>query len=219
MPENRTQLILVRHGETDDNARGVFQGQGGSGLNALGRDQASRLAARLAPHRAAIAAVYASDLLRARETAEIVGRAVGREPVLDPDLREVFLGSWQGLGYKEIAERFPDEWAAWRNGVDFKRGGGESYSELGARVSASIGRIAAAHPGETAVVVSHGAAIKVFIAMVFGSGLESMRRFRVSINTAVNLVERDAEGAYHLAIWNDASHLGDPLLDSLAPRG
>ena len=92
-----TRILLVRHGETDDNKNFVFQGQTGLGLNAHGRDQAARLAGRLVRAARRPAALVASDLDRAVQTAEILGRALGLEPSLDAGLREVFLGAWQGL--------------------------------------------------------------------------------------------------------------------------
>jgi probable phosphoglycerate mutase len=212
-----TKLILVRHGETDDNRNLVFQGQDGRGLNAHGRDQAARLAARLvaAAIKARPAGLYASDLERARETAEILGRALGLTPRLDPDLREVFLGGWQGLSHTDVAARFPEEWAAWQRGEDLKRGGGESYAELGDRVARAVGRVADAHPGEAAVMVSHGAAIKIFVARVLGLSTAALRAFRVATNTGVTVVERTTEGAYRLLVWNDAAHLHDVVVDAL----
>jgi probable phosphoglycerate mutase len=213
----RSRLILVRHGETDDNRNGVFQGQLGEGLNALGRKQAARLAARLSAADPP-AALYTSDLARARETAAILGDALGFSPVPDPDLREVYLGGWQGLSYAEIAERFPEEWAAWRAGKDVRRGGGETYAELGDRVSRSMLRVAEAHPGQAAVVVSHGAALKSFVARVLGLGAEGMRAFRVQGNTGVSVVERD-EGLYRLLVWNDEGHLHDAVLALLSAPG
>lgn len=210
-----TKILLIRHGETDDNKDLRFQGQSGRGLNALGRDQAARLAARLAALSARPAALYASDLDRARETAEIVGRAVGLAPAFDPDLREVFLGGWQGLTQAEISARFPEEWAAFRRGEDLHRGGGESYVELGDRVSRAIDRVAAAHPGALAAVVSHGAAIKIFTARVLRMPTAGLRSFRVMANTGVTVVERSAEGAYRLLVWNDAAHLHDAVAEAL----
>src|SRR6202020_809574 len=100
------------------------QGQLGLGLNALGREQAALLRARLPRAAVRPSELVPSDLDRARETAEILAAALGLTPLADPDLREVYLGRWQGLSYTEIAERFPDEWAAWRAGHDVRRGGG-----------------------------------------------------------------------------------------------
>ena len=208
----KTKLLLIRHGETDDNHRRLFQGQGGSGLNARGRDQASRLAARFTRVGLRASALYCSDLTRAQETADILAPALGLQPIADPALREVNVGSWQGLGYEDIAARYPEEWAAWRRGVDFKRGGGETYAELGDRVAAALDGVTAAHAGETVVIVSHGAAIKVLVGRVLGLDAVGLRRYRVASNTGVTLVERDGEEDT-LMIWNDASHLEDPLIE------
>ena len=213
---NTTRVLLVRHGETDDNRNQIFQGQLGRGLNALGREQAALLAARLALAAERPAAILSSDLDRARETAEILGAALGLAPALDPDLREVYLGAWQGLTHTEIAARFPDEWAAWRAGKDVRRGGGETYAELGERVYRSISSIADAHPGRTTLVVSHGAALKGFVARVLGLASEGMRAFRVQANTGVTLVERDEEGVWRLLALNDEAHLRDPVLEALS---
>ncbi len=211
-----TKLLLVRHGETDDNKNLVFQGQTGRGLNARGREQAGKLAARLAAAGSRPRAMVTSDLDRARETAEILGAALDLAPSLDPDLREVYLGAWQGLSYAEIAARFPEEWAAWRAGEDIHRGGGETYAELGERVARAMERIADTYEGGAVVVVSHGAALKSFVARVLGIGTAGMRAFRVAVNTGVTIVERDAERRWLLAVWNDAAHLGDAVAESLS---
>ena len=207
-----TKLLLIRHGETDDNHRRVFQGQSGRGLNARGRDQALRLAARFERVGLRAAALYCSDLERARETADLLSGTLKLPPIADPALREVHVGAWQGLGYEEIAARHPEEWDAWRRGIDFKRGGGETYAELGDRVAAAIDGIVAAHAGETVVIVSHGAAIKVFVGRVLGLDTAALRRYRVASNTGVTLVVRE-DVVDTLAIWNDASHLEDALIE------
>ncbi len=98
-------LILARHGETDWNRDGIWQGHGDPPLNELGRRQAAELARRLADVQ--IDALYSSDLRRAYETATIVGRAKGLEITADPDLREMDVGSWSGFTSEEIATRFP----------------------------------------------------------------------------------------------------------------
>jgi probable phosphoglycerate mutase len=210
----RTRILLVRHGETEDNKKGVFQGQEGSELNDRGREQAGRLAARLA--RTPVAAIVSSDLVRARETAGIVGAAVDRPVTTDEDLREIFLGAWQGLTIAQISQRFPDEWAAWRAGDPaVRRGGGETYGELAARMVRAMRRVAEAHKGETVVVVSHGAAIKTFGGEVLGmtpGGPLWLRALRVPNNTGLAVVERDADGAFCVLVWNDGSHLGDALV-------
>src|SRR5262245_65615545 len=101
-----TELLLTRHGETDWNREHRVQGHTDVPLNENGREQARALAERLVD--VPLAAIYASDLARARETAEIVARRLGLGVVLDPGLREKNFGSWEGLTDVEIAERFPD---------------------------------------------------------------------------------------------------------------
>jgi len=210
-----TRILFVRHGETDDNKNLVFQGQEGRGLNARGREQAALLAARLVKAGVKPTALVASDLERAMETAEILGAALGLAPEPDPDLREVFLGGWQKLSYAEIAQRFPEEWAAWRAGEDVRRGGGETYAELAERVARAVERVAAAHEGASALVVSHGAAIKSFVGRVLGIGAPGLRAFRVAVNTGVTIVERETEPTWRLTVWNDAAHLHDAVAEAL----
>ncbi len=210
----QARLVLIRHGETDDNRRWVFQGQSGAGLNAQGRDQATRLAVRLLGIGARFDAVYSSDLERAVETARILTQNLGGEGRADKELREVYLGGWQGKGRLEVQAAYPDEWAAWERGIDVKRGGGESYAELGLRMETAAERIVKAHPKGTVAVVSHGASIKVLVARALG--VERLTSFRGVANTAVSVLEKDDEGRWHLALYNDTAHLGDPLAQALA---
>lgn len=138
-----TELLLVRHGETDWNAEGRLQGQTDRPLSAYGREQARRLADQLAGEK--LDAAYSSDLVRAVETAEIVGGRLGLAVVPDPDLREKNWGSWEGLT--------PAERAA----VEFV---GESTEEHAARMLRALRRIAERHPGGRVLVVTHGGSMR-----------------------------------------------------------
>ncbi len=143
-----TTLLLARHGETDWNKEGRWQGWADPALNDTGRAQARTLAAEL--EATPFDAVWSSDLRRARETAEILA-APHRVPVLvDPDLREIDIGSWSGLTRAEIADRFPD-------GI---RPDGETREQHAARVLAAVERIARAHPAERVLVVTHGGTLR-----------------------------------------------------------
>ena len=151
-----TTLLLARHGETDWNREFRIQGSSDTELNEVGRAQARALADELADE--PIDAVYASDLSRARETAEIVVAERGLEVRLDPALRERSFGSWEGLTRTEIAERFPD----------LEHHDGETDDEVRTRVLAAVDRIVAAHPREDVLVVSHGGALNALWHHAFG---------------------------------------------------
>lgn len=209
-----TRLFLVRHGETDDNHAGVFQGQAGKGLNARGVSQAQKLALRigdLEPH-VDIHALYTSDLERAVATADLLSQVLGLAVIVDEGLREVFVGEWQGKTMKDVEALYPEEVAAWRAGLDVARGGGETYAELAARMGEALARIAHAHAGKNVVVVSHGAAIKAYVASLFGNVMNGMRALGTLSNTGVTLLERDRDLGTRLVVWNDVSHLRDPVL-------
>src|SRR5579871_2475081 len=108
-----TTLLLARHGETDWNSERRWQGHADRPLNDTGRAQAAELAESL--DGTAIAAIYSSDLARARETAEIVAARLGLTVVLDPGLREVDVGDWSGVRHDEVAARFPEGFARWQD--------------------------------------------------------------------------------------------------------
>jgi probable phosphoglycerate mutase len=146
-----TELLLVRHGETDWNAEGRLQGHTDRPLNELGRRQAKELADRLAGEGAD--AIYTSDLARARATAEIIGDRLGLPVVVDADLREKNWGTWEGLTGDE------------RVLVEFE---GESTEAHGDRVVAAVRRIAARHPGRRVVVVTHGGSLRRIQAALNG---------------------------------------------------
>lgn len=138
-----TTLLLVRHGETDWNAEGRLQGHTDRPLSEFGREQAHRLAGELAGDR--LDAIYASDLARARETAEILAERLGHPVVLDADLREKDWGTWEGLTSME------------RVGVELV---GESTEQHQRRMLTALGRIAERHQDGRIVVVTHGGSIR-----------------------------------------------------------
>lgn len=200
-------LWLARHGETDDNRARIFQGQGGAGLNGHGRAQAERLAARL--RRAPPAAIVSSDLERAEETARIIADACGLTVELDPDLREVDVGTWTNKSYDEVRARYPEEWAAWEAGLDLRRGGGETYAELAERVGRAVGRIAERHASAAGPVllVSHGGAIKSWVAGLLELSAVGARALSSVGNCALIVIERDERARHRLRTYNDVAHL------------
>ncbi|HZV72537.1 MAG TPA: histidine phosphatase family protein [Conexibacter sp.] len=139
-------LLLARHGETDDNVPPLrFQGQRDTPLNERGRTQARALAERVAALDPPVSSLWASDLSRARETADIVGARIGLEPRLDARLREGWRGEWEGFLFEQIERADPERYAAWRAPdaeIGFRFPGGESLAEQQARVLAALGEIA-----------------------------------------------------------------------------
>ena len=175
-----TTLLLARHGETDWNRDGRFQGHADPPLNEHGRRQARALAELLASQ--PIEAIYSSDLLRAQETAQIVAMRLGLDVVIDPQLRERDVGKWSGLTRAEIEERFPDEIQRWRRGLVMV---GESREALSERVLAATRRISAAHPEGQVLVVSHGGALRMLRHAagedLSGPGLANTEVIRIAI--------------------------------------
>ncbi len=162
-----TRLILIRHGQTDWNLEGRYQGQSDPPLNQAGREQAAAMARRLAGQ--PIEAVYASDLQRAAETARIIADALGLEVHLRRGLREINQGAWEGMLFADIQARYGALWAARRRDPTHARPpGGESVAELAERVGAVLDEIARSHPAGPVVVVSHGLALATVLCRLEG---------------------------------------------------
>jgi probable phosphoglycerate mutase len=210
-----TVLLLARHGETAANAASIFQGQTplAKGLNARGRAQAARLAERL--RRAPPDAIVASDLERAVETARAVADACGLTVATDPELREVDVGAWTGKSHHEVRALFPEEWAAWSAGLDVRRGGGETYAELAERIEGAIARHATSEAlaGKRVLVVSHGGAIKSWIAKLLGVRSDGLHALAGVGNCSLTVVVRDPSGRARLETWNDTAHLEGLAVD------
>ncbi len=151
-----TRILLARHGETEWNRVGRWQGHADPPLNDTGRRQAAALADMLEGD--GISAIYSSDLRRARETARIVGARLGLEVTEDPALREIDVGSWSGLTRDEVRTRFPEGFARWVEGQIGHDG--ETREELARRVVGAVDAVVLSHPGTSVLVVTHGGAIR-----------------------------------------------------------
>ena len=176
-------VLLARHGETDDNIEpSRAQGFADTPLNDTGRRQAAELAERMTG--AGIASLWASDLSRARETAEIVGARIGFSPRLDWRLREGDRGEWEGRLFVDIEREDPGRYRAWlRAGEGFRFPGGESLHEQQQRVAAALRDV---HRSEKlpALVVCHGGSIRVMLCARDSRGLDAFHEFQVP-NVAV----------------------------------
>jgi broad specificity phosphatase PhoE len=171
------EVLLVRHGETDYNATGRFQGRTDTPLNDRGREQSRALARALEGE--GLAALYSSPLARARETAEIVGARLGLEPVYDDRLVEAYAGEWQGRLCDDVIAEAPGAFAAWRAAEPgFRFPGGESVAEQAARVAAALADVAAGPL--PALVVTHGGAIRTVVGVVApGGAIANCELYRV----------------------------------------
>ena len=170
-----TTLLLARHGETDWNRARRWQGHADRPLTERGREQAADLAARLAE--ISLDAVYSSDLRRARETGLAVAEEQGVDLIELPDLREVDVGSWEGLTRDEAESRFPEgfrRWRAGRTGWD----DGETYAHMSRRVLSAVDRIASDNAGGRLLIVSHGGPIRAIHGAALGMDVEAYRRIR-----------------------------------------
>lgn len=177
-------VLLARHGQTNDNREPIrVQGFTDTPLNETGRRQAHELAERVAAGEP-IVSLWASDLSRARETAEIVGARIGISPSLDARLREACRGQWEGQRFIEIEREQPEAYAAWlRAGADFRFPGGESLLDQQERVTAACQEIHAT--GRLpALVVCHGGSIRVMLCARDPRGLDAFHEFDVP-NVAV----------------------------------
>ena len=160
-PDNRIRLLLWRHGQTTWNVEGRFQGQTDIPLDQTGEQQAARAARLLAALRPDL--IVSSDLGRAMATAAPLAQLTGLTVTADKDLRERHGGVWEGLTNEEIRARYPAEYAQWLPP------GGESTATVGERAGAALQRITdGLVPGQLAVVVSHGAALRLGAARLLG---------------------------------------------------
>ncbi|MBC7681225.1 MAG: histidine phosphatase family protein [Ferruginibacter sp.] len=199
-----TRIIAIRHGETAWNVDARIQGQLDIPLNATGRWQARQLAQALAGE--PITTVYASDLLRALETAQAVAGAVGLPITTDAGLRERSFGAFQGHTFAEIEARLPEQALLWRKrDPAFAPEGGECLNDFRDRVVACVSLLAARHPGELIAIVAHGGVMDVLYRAATGQGLQAPRSWDLG-NAAINRLLWTPEGLT-LVGWADAAHL------------
>ena len=205
-----TRVLAVRHGETAWNVDTRIQGQLDVPLNETGRWQAGRLARALADE--PLAAVYTSDLARARETARALvhGRGVALRP--DTGLRERGFGRFEGRTFAQIDADWPDEAARWRRREpDFGPGGGEPLRDFYARCVATATRLAAAHPGQTIALVAHGGVLDCLYRAAARIGLQAARTWQLG-NASINRLLYTPAG-FTLVGWSDTQHLQADALD------
>ena len=197
-----TILTLVRHGETPANTGGVWHGSTDSPLTARGEQQAERVAALARARFADAAALYASDLTRARRTATGIATSLGLELRLDVALREFDLGRWEGRTYRELWER-ERLWEHMARDEHFAPHGGESPRQVTDRLIGALRRIAAAHPAERVIVVTHGGALSMAFGQLLDGGHASWDRTMSNCAVSELVLEPQPE----LLSYNTTDHL------------
>ena len=199
-----TRILLARHGETDWNREGRWQGHMDTPLNEAGRRQARALAAHLAGE--GVDALYSSDLARARQTAEVVEAATGLEAIIDADMREVDVGEWAGCNRAEAKARDPEWYQEWLTGAVTGYRGGETYLQLHERSVRAFQRVLAAQDGRTAVIVCHGGNIRAIVSDVVGLGPDQRWRVASVANCSLTTIER-LHGRITLATFNESGYV------------
>ncbi|WP_338867382.1 histidine phosphatase family protein [Myxococcus stipitatus] len=200
----KTELILLRHGETEWNALGLLQGHLDSPLSTEGLRQADALAARLST--LSFSALYSSDLGRALETARRIATRTGHEVHPDARLRERGLGLLEGLTREEARQRHPEIFGEYAtNAPDYVVPGGESSAQRLSHAVQCLGDVGKRHPGERVVVVTHGGVLSSFFRHSLGIPPNTPRAFSVR-NACWNQFDYH-QGAFTLVTWGDLTHL------------
>ena len=200
-----TQLLFIRHGETDWNRQQRFQGQIDVPLNDNGLAQATRLGQRLASEPYDV--LISSDLARAQQTAAPLAQAWRLQPQLLPGLREQHFGEWEGLDVPTIKARHGQLWPQWlQQGGDFALpGGGESLRQFHARVMAAVQQVVLQHAGQRLVLVTHGGVLDMLWRSAKNLPVSGLRSCDIP-NTGLNHL-RWVDGQLHIDSWADAGHL------------
>lgn len=205
-----TRILAIRHGETLWNVDSRIQGHLDISLNETGRWQAERLGMALKDE--PIAAIYASDLSRAHDTALAVSRHTGVPVQPEPGLRERSFGEFEGRTFAEIEKELPEQAQRWRQrDPAFAPAGGESLLMLEARVLSVAARLAAQHPGEQIALFAHGGVMDILYRAATRLDLQAARTWALG-NTAINRLLWSPEG-FSLVGWADVQHLSEGTLD------
>ena len=212
-------FYLVRHGETDWNKNGLCMGQLDIPLNAIGIKQAERLAARLCKIK--VDAIYASDLSRAAQTAQIIATMIQRKPVFLKELREIYLGAYQGLSSEGVRDKFPSAYLIPSGSLaqqnELNEPEIENRTKLYHRVVPIFEKMLKDHQHERVTVVTHGGVMRCLMNYVLGRSSNHNESIFYSTavdcsNCSITLVRIEPDGRPKLVGINDTAHL-DLLLD------
>jgi len=210
------EILLVRHGETDWNRARRMQGHIDIPLNVEGLRQARALGAALASEKLDV--IYASDLQRARVTAQAVADVHQMPVVIDEQLRERCYGVFEGLMYKEVAQQFPQEFALWQaRDLHARFPAGEREAEtlhnFHQRSVNAVTNIVKNHPAQRMLILTHGGVLDCLYREATGMPVDAKREFGI-INAAINRLQWDGK-KFTILQWADAAHLERDGLDEI----
>lgn len=198
------RLILARHGQTDYNVQGRYQGQREVPLNRTGLEQAERLAGRLSSYK--IDALFSSDLKRCVQTAEVIAKRLGLPAATDARWRELSFGDWEGMTHAEIQAEAPELLERWQSdpaGVSAPNG--ETVQQLAGRAGSALDELRSRYAEKTILLVTHGGVIRALLCLALGVELNRHWQFEVA-SASVSRISYYQGGAI-LNLFNDTSHL------------
>ncbi|PIE55574.1 MAG: phosphoglycerate mutase [Dethiosulfovibrio peptidovorans] len=199
-----TTVVLIRHGECAGNVQGLFRGARDFPLNACGKRQAKEVA-EAATH-LSIEHLYTSPLLRARETAQVIGDKIGLSPVEAHEITNVSLGSWEGRKKEEIAQESPELWEIWLNTPEKLQAPGiEPLTAVMQRSRKKLDSLVKKHHGETIALVSHRTVLKPLLSSCIG--IQEPWFWRLHFDTASISIMICKKGYYSLVALNRVEHL------------
>ncbi|AWK52371.1 histidine phosphatase family protein [Clostridium beijerinckii] len=201
----KTTVLLIRHGETEWNTLGKFQGCTDIALSDEGIKQAKLLKNRL---KGDFDYIYASPLSRAFDTANILASGIDKEVIIAPEIREINFGEWEGLTIHEIAEKYPEVFKAWRSDKteSYICGGDSSIHNAADRARKCILNIVSNHKGKKIVIVAHGGIIKAGLIGIFGWDMTMYHKMALG-NTCINTLTFNENLKPALVGLNDTDHL------------
>ncbi|MFV0343017.1 MAG: histidine phosphatase family protein [Anaerocolumna sp.] len=204
-----TIVYLIRHGETEWNKLGKFQGSTDISLSEEGIKQAHLAADVL---KGKFDHIYASPLSRAKHTAEIIGEASAIVPQIEPHIKEINFGLWEGLTFEEIKEKFPKEFTSWRNPLEgYLMSEDISVKNAGKRAGDTIRRLVTKHPGKKIAIVAHGGILKAGIIDLFHWDMTMYYKIFLG-NTSITKLVFKKEDTPILMTLNNTSHLPEEAL-------
>ena len=196
--------LLLRHGQTPMSVQKRYAGRSDVPLTDAGVAQAAAAAKRLAS--AGIDTIVASPLQRTVQTAEQVAAVTGLPVVTEDGFRETDFGAWEGLTFAEVRERWPSEMTAWLADPEVAPPGGESFAEVGERVTAALHRVLTGRTGQRILIVSHVTPIKTLVAAALLAPPAALFRMHLDV-AALSEIDWYADGPAVLRSYNDTAHL------------